>query len=311
MNNDDITIVIPVYNSEKIISLLYDCLSKALSGFSKYQIIFVNDFSSDDTWLKLENISASDSRVTAICLRKNVGYDNTIMAGLRHVKTSYVVIMDDDLQHSPYDIVTLLEEIKKGHDVVYANFPIKKQSIIKNMGSWLNGKLAEIIIKKPKDLYLSPFKILKGEIVKEIIKYDGPFTYIDGLIFQITSSISQVSISHHKRYLGKGGHGICRSLIIILNFCTSFSIFPLRLSTMLGFLISLICFIISLILVITKLAYSVDVEGWTSIMLAVIMMGGIQLIVIGILGEYVGRSYININKKPQYTIKCIHSNAKK
>lgn len=308
-SENGLSIVIPVYKSEKILSELYNRLTKVLSSLTDgYEIIFVNDCSPDNSWQILSNLADSDPHVNAILLRKNSGYDNALMAGMRFVGKSYVVIMDDDLQHNPSDISILFKEIKKGYDVVYAKFLRKRQSFIKNFGSWFNDKLAEKIINKPAGLYLSPFKILKKEIVNEIVNYDGPFPYIDGLIFQITSSISQIPIEHHKRAEGKGNHGIRRSLGILFNFCTTFSILLLRVSTILGIVISFIACIFSIGLLTWKIIYGINIEGWTSIILGIMLMGGFQLMGLGIVGEYVGRTYMNINRKPQYVIKEIVGN---
>ena len=301
-----ISVVIPVYNSEEIVFELHKRLTEVLGSLTEaYEIIFVNDCSPDNSRRKLADLADSDPHVKAISLRKNVGYDNAIMAGLRHVRMTYVVVMDDDLQHAPEDIRFLLNEVKKGYDVVYANFPNMQQSVIKNIGSWLNDKFARLVVNKPPGLYISSFKILKKEIAHEIIKYNGPFPYIDGLIFQVTSSFHQVSIEHHKRLVGKGGHGILRSLRIVFNFCTTFSILPLRVLTVTGFLISILTCVFSIILVVWKLWFGINVEGWASLLLGIVLLGGIQLLGIGIVGEYIGRTYMNINRRPQYVIKEI------
>jgi polyisoprenyl-phosphate glycosyltransferase len=301
---DAISIVIPVYNSEEIVDELYRRLTKALGLITtNYEIIYVNDCSPDNSWEKISRIAESDNHIKAILLRKNVGYDNALMAGLRYAGKTYVVIMDDDLQYAPEDIQYLLKYIKKGYDVVYGDLLNKRDSITKKLGSWFNGKIARIILKKPANIYLSPFKIFRNEIAHEIIKYDGPFPYIDGLIFQVTSSIDQVIVSHFKRASGSGGHGLFRSLRIMMNFCTTFSILPLRISTVTGFIISLVAFSFSITLIVWKLWFNIDVEGWASIMLGILGMGGIQLMSLGILGEYIGRAYLNINRKPQYVIK--------
>jgi undecaprenyl-phosphate 4-deoxy-4-formamido-L-arabinose transferase len=302
----ELSVVIPVYNSGRIVCELHSRLSTVLQeAGTSYEIVFVNDCSPDDVWVRLVEIAAGDPQVKAVCLRKNVGYDNAIMAGFHFVEGDFVIIMDDDLQHAPEDIPILLSEIRKGHDVVYANFEEKRQSPIKNFGSWLNGKLAQLIIKKPPNLYLSPFKIIRREIVSEIVHYNGPFPYIDGLIFQVTSAIHQVPIEHHSRVEGEGGHGILRSLKIMMNFSTTFSVLPLRVSTAAGFLISMTAGIVSMGLVFWKIFYDIEIEGWTSIILCVIVMGGIQLTGMGLIGEYIGRAYMKINSAPQYVIRQV------
>ena len=301
---NELSIVIPVYNSETMIHALYERLTQELESLTGgYEIIFVNDCSTDNSWRVLSRLADRDTHVTAICLRKNAGYDNALMAGLKYSAGSYVVIMDDDLQHAPEDIPLLLNEIKKGYDVVYAKFEKKQQTLVKNIGSWLNGKLAQMIIDKPPDIYLSPFKILRGEVVREIISYQGPYPYIDGLIFQVTSSLHQIPLTHHKRHEGQGNHGFFRSFGIVFNFCTTFSILPLRIATVAGFIIFLIACISCIWLIIWKLWLGIEEAGWPSLIFMIILLGGLQLMTIGILGEYLGRTYMNINKRPQYVIK--------
>lgn len=308
MTDEKISVVIPVYNSEAVIDELHKRLTGALEKLAMpYEIILVNDCSPDNTWKKMEAISRSDRQVKSILLRKNAGYDNAIMAGLRFAGGDFIIIMDDDLQHAPEDIGTLVNEIRPGYDVVYALFVTKKQSITKNIGSWMNGKLAQHIINKPAEIYLSPFKIIRREVLEQVVRYDGPFPYIDGLLFQVTSSIHQIVVPHHERAVGEGSHDIRRSLRIIFNFCTTFSILPLRLLFLSGLLIFSLSCGISLGLVIWKLIYGFDVEGWASIMLVVITLGGFQLMALGLIGEYLGRAYMNLNKQPQYVIKQVEA----
>ena len=300
-----LSIVVPVYNSEGIVLELHKRLTAVLRTINtNYEIILVNDGSPDNSWEKIKGIATFDHRVKAISLRRNFGYDNALMAGLNFVSYSYVVIMDDDLQHAPEDIPQLLEEIEKGYDVVYGNFPTKNQSLIKNMGSWLVGKLAQLILNKPAYLQISSYKILHKEIVGGIVKYGGPYPYIDGLIFQLTSSINRIMVDHHPRLDGEGGHGVIPSLRILFNFCTTFSILPLRIAVVLGFAISILAGVFSVGLVVVKLWLGYySVEGWTSLILAVTILGGVQLMGLGLLGEYVGRTYMNINRQPQFVIR--------
>lgn len=298
-----ISVVIPVYRSEEILPDLCRRLETALAKLGDYEVVFSVDASPDRSFEVLKAAAAKNPRLKPILLRKNVGYDNAIMAGLNFVKGDWIVTMDDDLQHAPEDIGTLLEAAKAGSDVVYAGFPVKKQSLVKNVGSAFNDYAARVIIKKPSDIYLSPFKIIARPVVDEIVKYGGPFPYIDGLIFQITSAISQVPIEHHARASGEGNHGILRSVRIWLNFTTTFSILPLRASVYLGFAVSCAAFLLAARVLYIKLTGGADVEGWVSIMLGITLLGGIQLIALGVLGEYIGRSYLNINRKPQFVVK--------
>lgn len=303
--SEGLSVIIPVYNSERIFPELHRRLTSVLNSLSlDYELILVNDGSSDNSWDVIKSAAGIDSHIKAVSFRRNFGYDSALMAGLNYATKPYIVIMDDDLQHAPEDIPQLLTEIEKGYDVVYANFPAKRQSLIKNIGSWFVDKLARVILDKPGSMQITSFKILHREIVENIVKYSGPYPYIDGLIFQMTQSIHRVMVTHHPRAMDQGNHGIFPSMKILFNFCTTFSILPLRIAVVLGLTISIGAGIFSVGLVIFKLWFGYSsLEGWTSIILGITILGGIQLMSLGVLGEYVGRTYMNINRQPQYVIR--------
>ena len=297
-----IDIVIPVYNSESCLLELSKQLSDKLENIS-HRIIYVNDNSADNSWTLLKQISKNTHNVIAINLAKNFGQDCAIMAGLSHTDGDYIVIMDDDLQHDPAAIPLLLDNIIKSRShVVYANFKQKKQSKIKNFGSWLNDKVANIVLKKPHDIYLSPFKILKKSLVDKIIQYKGPYPYIDGLIFRYTTNITQVLVSHHKRFSGKSNYSIVKSISVWLRVLTNFSVIPLRISTYVGIFSSLIGFLLGILFIALHFLGIHSPEGWPSLMVSILFIGGIQLMGLGIIGEYVGRSYLFQSKEPQFII---------
>ena len=297
-----IDIVIPVYNSESCLLELSKQLSEKLKSIS-HKIIYVNDNSLDNSWALLKQFSKNDNNVIAINLAKNFGQDCAIMAGLSHTDGDYIVIMDDDLQHDPAAIHLLLDNIIKSRShVVYANFKQKKQSKIKNFGSWLNDKVANIVLKKPHDIYLSPFKILKKSLVDKIIQYKGPYPYIDGLIFRYTTNITQVLVSHHKRFSGKSNYSIVKSISVWLRVLTNFSVIPLRISTYVGIFSSLIGFLLGILFIALHFLGIHSPEGWPSLMVSILFIGGIQLMGLGIIGEYVGRSYLFQSKEPQFII---------
>ena len=300
-----LSIVIPVYNSEDCIYEFHRILKHALKSYS-YEIIFVDDQSTDSSWNNIVKISKGDDNVKGINLRKNSGQDNAIMAGLRHSRGEYVVIMDDDLQHSPYDIEKLYNACREGdHDICFANFKSINQKLWKNIGSWFNGKIAEILIAKPKNIYLSPFKIIKKEIVDELVLYDGKYPYIDGLILTITDNITQTTLTHHKRYRGKGNYNLIRSIKVFMKLMTSFSVIPLRIASFTGFIIAALGFLIGCIYIFKYFTTDFIPEGWTTLVIINLFLGGSILLSLGIIGEYIGRSYLKLNRKQQYTIKEI------
>ena len=210
------------------------------------------------------------------------------------------------MQHDPVYIPDLLEKINSGFDVVYAHYRLKKQKAWKNWGSWANGKVAEFLLKKPPEVYLSPYKILSQDIVRELTLYEGPYPYLDGLIFSITARISQIFIEHRKRYEGKSNYTFWKSLKVLSSLTTSFSVVPLRLVSVLGFFSSFMGCLMGLIFVVYKLfgpEMPNSVTGWTSIIVSVLIIGGVHLLTLGMIGEYIGRMYLNINRKPQYAVR--------
>lgn len=308
-----ISIVIPVYNSEAILPELHRQIDAALADIA-YELILINDKSTDGSWDQIKHLSGNHQHVTGINLRKNYGQDNAIMAGLRFTSGEYVVIMDDDLQHAPEDIIKLYHKCREGYDICYANFVSKKQAVWKNTGSWLNGKCAEILLNKPRGIYLSPFQIVKKEVIDRVIQYRGPYPYIQGLLLDLTDNITQIDAKHHNRYAGKSNFTFIRSLRIFLKLVTSFSVIPLRLATMMGLVSSTVGFLLVPYYLYSHFWNDRIVEGWTTIVLLQLIIGGLVLLSLGIIGEYIGRMYLNINNKPQYDIKetlaCQRSNEK-
>ena len=230
----EVSVVIPVYNSELILPILCQQLKDALQSHL-YEVILINDGSPDESWSVIERICDNNEAFRGICLTRNFGQDNAIIAGLHHARGNFVVIMDDDLQHSPYDIGLLLRAGEAGSDVCYADYSHAKfQSWWKNLGSFLNAKQAEYLIAKPRDIYLSPFKSISRMVVDSILSYQGPYPYIDGLIFRSTTSIVQVPVKHHKRQQGLGNYNLKKSLSVFMKHATGFSVVPLRFASLCG-----------------------------------------------------------------------------
>jgi len=298
----NISIVIPVYNSENNLSELFTQIQKNLSHI-KFEVILVNDQSKDNSWEIIKQLSLKNNNIIGINLRKNSGQDNAIFAGIHYTQGEYVVIMDDDLQHSPSDIVNLYTKVQQGYDICYANFEKKKQVLWKNIGSWINGKMAEIIIDKPQGIYLSPFKIIKKDIIHEIKRTHYLYPYIDGIIFSITNNITQINAEHHKRFSGKSNYTLIESIRVFMKLATGFSVFPLRVASFVGTSSSILGFTLGLFFVMEYFIDNTAPEGWTSLSILILFIGGIILVSLGIVGEYLGRIYLNINKKQAYTIK--------
>lgn len=304
MNKPVVSIVIPVYNSCEIAPVLYMNICEALKNIP-FEIILVDDGSIDSSWDIVNQFAIKDNRVTAVKLRVNYGQDNAILAGLRLAIGEYQVIMDDDLQHSPDEIPLMLEKCKEGFDVVYACFRVWKQSTVRKIGSRINGGFARWLLGKPAGLYLSPFKILKRELAAEVARFPGPYPYIDGIILSQAPRIAQVVTKHHKRYSGRSNYNIKRAAGVWFRLFSGFSVVPLRLATLAGFITAFTSFCMMSYYLYEYFFTDHIVEGWTTIVLLLFIFGGLILMVLGLIGEFIGRIYLIINGKPAYKIREI------
>jgi polyisoprenyl-phosphate glycosyltransferase len=301
-----LSIVVPVYRSAECLPELARRVEEEVGRyFQSYELVLVNDDSPDTSWEVIQRLAAEHNFVTGLNLRKNAGQDNAIMAGLNSAMGDVIVIMDDDLQHDPSDILALHNQIESGFDVVYARFEHKHQAAWKNLGSWFNDRIAILTLGKPKNIYMSPYKAICREVVREITKYAGPYPYVDGLIFAVTSKITQVPATHHTRFAGKSNYNLLPSIKVFLKLATGFSASPLRMVAFLGCAMSLLAFVLAAFFVVDTLIWSRGPEGWASVIVAILFIGGIQLMGLGAVGEYVGRIFVTQNARPQFTVKEI------
>lgn len=303
-----LSIVVPVYRSARILPELVEGIAKStdvLGLSSQFELVLVNDASPDDSWQVIVTLAERYPFLKGISLRKNFGQHSAIMAGLHHACGETVIIMDDDLQHPPDEIGKLLAAIDAGSDVCYVRYQERQHALWKILGSRFNDTVATWLLRKPRGLYLSSFKALRREIVEEVIKYDGPYAYLDGLILDVTRSIAVVDIRHRARREGKGNYNLKRSVALWLRMATNFSVFPLRVATMLGLCLSLVSFIVITAVVIQRLRHPDWPVGWASLLAVILFVGGVQTLCIGVLGEYLGRTYLRINGKPQFVVGAV------
>lgn len=299
-----LSLVIPVYGSEKVLPELVARLASTLAPLygKQYEIIFVCDNSPDQSWQVIQQLATEHRQVQGILLRMNAGQHNALMAGFARARGEIIVTMDDDLQHAPSDIPVLLAELAKGHDVVYARFAERKHAGWKILGSRLNDKVASYLLSKPKGMYLSPFRAMRGQVCKDLLRYQGPYVYVDGLLLTVTRNIGSVEVMHHARYAGDSGYSLKKSISLWLKMATSFSILPLRLTSLAGILFASLGFLLALLFVVQKFTLDKMPDGWSSMMVAILILGGFQLLALGVIGEYLGRTLLTLNAKPQYVI---------
>ncbi|MGQ5276031.1 glycosyltransferase family 2 protein [Xanthomonas arboricola pv. corylina] len=297
----DISVVIPVYGSATILPTLAEKLEESLTALTdRFEVVLVYDCSPDSSWQVITGLCASRSWLKGVRLRKNAGQHNALMAGFGVARGRYIVTMDDDLQHSPSDIGRVVAELRSGADVCYVQFKSRRHALWKRLGSQFNDRMASWLLAKPRGLYLSPFRGLISEVRDEILRYGGPFVYVDGLIVQSTSNITTIEAEHHARSDGKSGYSLRKSISLWMQMATSFSITPLRVASLTGIVSSGLGFLCAIVLIVQKLLWPHTVIGWTSLIVAVLIMGGIQLLALGVVGEYVGRVLLNVSNRPQY-----------
>lgn len=301
-----LSLVIPVYGSEPVLPELVRRLQAMFDQQARpsgdYELILVCDCSPDRSWAVIRGLAQQYPWVRGILLRMNAGQHNALMAGFSHARGRVIVTMDDDLQHAPEDIPLLLAELAQGRDVVYARFESRNHAGWKVAGSRLNDLVAGYLMNKPKGLYLSPFRAMTADIRDDILRYQGPYVYVDGLILSVTRNIGTVDVDHHERYAGDSGYSLRKSISLWLKMATNFSIVPLRITSFVGLCFAGVGFVLALMLIIQKLTLDRMPIGWSSLIVTVLIVGGVQLLALGMLGEYLGRVLLILNSRPQYVV---------
>lgn len=301
-----LSIVIPVYNSEGTIGALVERLFE-VHRREALEVVLIDDGSRDGSAKICEELTQRyPGQVTFVQLAKNFGEHNAVMAGLTHARGDWVLVMDDDFQNPPEAVTTLVDAMRAGeYDVVYSRYERKMHAPWRNLGSWINNLFTTILLGKPYDLYLSSFKIMSRFVIDQIVKYQGPFPYIDGLILQVVDRIGSVTVPHQPRSIGESSYTLGRLLGLWLNSFTNFSVLPLRIAFILGLSAFVGGLFIVGVLFYEWLTRSGLPVGYLSLMTAVLVFSGLILIVTGLVGEYTGRVLLNINGKPQFVVRRV------
>ena len=300
-----ISVAIPCYCSENTISQVVKGLVEEFDKHNdEYQIVLVNDGSPDNTFEVIKGISLENPNVIAVNLSKNYGQHSARMAAIPFLKGEYVVYMDDDGQHPVSGIYKMIEKLEEGnYDVVYALFKQKKHSLFKRVVSRINTATLDFLTGKPKDVKNSSFSVMRSYILREMEKYKSPFPSWTGFIMQITRNVSNIELEHFDRISGESNYTLKKMFKLYMNSVTGFSVVPLRISSVIGMVTALIGFAVGIYSIIHKLLNPAVPVGYTSLMAVLLFIGGMIMMMLGLLGEYVGRIYMINNNLPQYTIR--------
>lgn len=305
MSLSNISFIIPCYNCAGTIESVVREIEEAAAALTAgaYEIILVNDASPDGAFSVINSICEENPRVKAIDLAKNFGQHSAIMAGVKHAGGDILVFLDDDGQTPANEAGKLINAIEGGLDVVFAEYDERRQPFWRRLGSRVNDLMAEALIDKPKNLYISSYCACKRFVADELRKYDGKYPYMTGLLLRAAGRAGNVPVTHRARAAGTSNYTLKKLLALWFNGFTAFSVKPLRVATFMGFLLALSGFLYGAYVIIKRFLFSEAPMGWSSIMAALMFIGGMIMVMLGLIGEYVGRVYININKAPQYIIR--------
>lgn len=305
IQNNLISFVIPCYCSEQTIEgVVAEIIEKVQQqSVYDYEIILVNDFSKDGTKDVIKRMANENHRIVAIDFSRNFGQHSAMMAGFQKVRGQYVVSLDDDGQMPIESVFDLIAELEKGADVAFGQYEEIKQRWYRNWGSKVNVWMTELLLEKPQKLYMSSFWAGKRFVIEEVLRYDGAYPYVGGLLLRITKNMVSVPVKHRERVAGRSGYTFFKLLSLWMNGFTAFSVKPLRFATFCGSVSAVIGFVYGVIMIIRKLLNPDMLLGYASTVTLLLFIGGMIMMLLGILGEYIGRIYICLNKAPQYVIK--------
>lgn len=300
-----ISFVIPCYRSENTLSRVVEEIQEKMKTLAQYtyDIFLVNDCSPDGTLDVIRRLCQENDNIRGIDFSRNFGQHSALMAGLRHSGGDYVVCLDDDGQTPADEVDKLLTKLEEGYDAVYAKYDHKQHSIFRNFGSKVNDRMARTMLGKPKELYVSSYFAVKRFVVEDMVKYENSYPYVIGLVLRTTKNIANVSVRHREREVGESGYTLSKLLGLWLNGFTAFSVKPLRVATAIGGFSAIMGFLYGIYTVIKRFVNPDVPLGFSALMAALVFFGGMIMLMLGLIGEYIGRVYISLNNSPQYVIR--------
>ncbi|HWA26122.1 MAG TPA: glycosyltransferase family 2 protein [Lacunisphaera sp.] len=301
-----LSFVIPLYCSAETIAPLVRQIED-LKVEGGHELVLVNDGSRDATvQVCRELVRNARIPITLVDHARNYGEHNAVLSGYRHARGAYVVNLDDDGQNPPAEAVRLWEHARReGLDVVYGHYLNKKHAAWRNLGSWLTNRLTDWVLDKPKGFYLSSFRCISAFIAREVARHEGPYPYIDGLILQVTQNIGAIEVRHDERGAGQSGYTLRRLMRLWASTFVNFSVMPLRLATLLGLVMAAAGLAGLAVVFYLWTTNQGPNYGWGTLMAALLVFSGTQLVMLGLIGEYLGRMFLTVNRRPQSTVRSV------
>lgn len=302
-----VSFVIPCYRSENTLPAVIEEVNSTMESMTEYshEIILVNDSSPDGTINTIRELCGKYANITGIDLAKNFGQHAALMAGMRQAKGDIVVCLDDDGQTPADEVGKLLDKLNEGFDVVYASYGKKKHSLFRNFGSKVNELMTRVMLGKSKELYISSYFAAKRFVVDDMLRYEHSYAYVIGLVLRATKNIANVEVNHRSRAEGTSGYTLKKLLGLWFNGFTAFSIKPLRIATVIGVMCASGGFLYGIYTIVKRLLLPDIQAGFSALMSMLVFMGGMIMLMLGMIGEYIGRIYISMNNSPQYVIREI------
>ena len=300
-----ISFVIPCYRSENTLPHVVAEIDEKMQNLTeyKYDIFLVNDCSPDGTMEVIRKLCREHEHIKGIDFARNFGQHSALMAGLRHSDGDYVICLDDDGQTPANEVDKLLGKLEEGYDAVYAKYDHKQHSAFRNFGSRVNELMTRVMLNKPSELYVSSYFAVKRFVVEDMIRYENSYPYVIGLVLRSTGNITNVSVNHRERESGVSGYTVKKLLGLWLNGFTAFSVKPLRIATGIGAVSAIVGFLYGIYTIVKRLINPNVPMGFSSTMAAIVFFGGMIMLMLGLIGEYIGRIYISLNNSPQYVIR--------
>jgi polyisoprenyl-phosphate glycosyltransferase len=302
----DLSVVIPVYHGASTLPALVPQLVDVLESLGRsFEILLVDDGSRDGSWKVINELQAAyPGRVIAIQLMRNYGQHNALMAGFRQTRGALIITMDEDLQHPPSEVPKLIQAIEARQlDVVYGSYDTKKHAGWRNLGSTLISSFYRQVFRI--QVHPTAFRIIRRKLLECIFSYSLNYTYIDGLLAWNTDRVGEIEVMHRERGGGRSGYSLPKLLLLALNLFTNFSLIPLQFVSFCGIASSMGGITLAFFYLLKYLIFGISAPGFATIVIIMLVQGGITLLALGIMGEYIGRLHLNVNRKPQYSIREI------